>query len=69
MCACVCGVWYVCWGVGGVSVAREQPRKRENRKGNEQEKKEIMCPLQDSNLQSPACEATVLSPVLLRMCY
>ena len=56
------------WGVGSVSVAKEQLRKRENRKGNEREKKEIMCLLQDSNPQSPACEATVLSPVLLRMC-
>ena len=51
-----------------MSVAKEQLRKRENRKGNEREKKEIMCLLQDSNPQSPACEATVLSPVLLRMC-
>ena len=67
-------VWHV-WGmggvsaahvprVGGVSVAREQLRTRENGKGNEQ-KEEIMCLLQDSNPQSHACEATVLSPVLL----
>ena len=36
---CVGGwvVWYMCWG-WGVSVAREQLRKRENRKGNEHEK-------------------------------
>ena len=30
-------VWYMC-GDGGVSVTREQLRKRENRKGNEHEK-------------------------------
>ena len=58
----------MCWG-WGVSVTREQLRKRENRKGNinEHEKGDNV-PIAGFEPTSPACEVTVLSPVLLHMC-
>ena len=52
VCMCVCGVVHV-WGQWvGVSVAREHMRKRENRKGNEQEKRRYSahCWIQTYNL-------------------
>ena len=49
-----------------MSVTREQLRKRENRKGNEHEKGDNV-PIAGFEPTSPACEVTVLSPVLLRM--
>ena len=57
---CVC--IYVC-----VHGARKQLQKQEAKK--EKEKKNELCPLKDFNSQPHACEATVLSPVLLLMTY
>ena len=63
---CVCLVWYMCMRVGKGGCSKGTAEKK-RKKVNEQ-KKEIMCPLQGSNPQPCACETTVLSPVLLRMC-